>query len=131
MMDQVHMVRRQEVPPTATDPHAEQLWSGQTPLTTCGLSVVLPAYNEEAVIAETVSYRVAPYRCSLGGRQALTSASLSVGILQRYDATWYQIARKCCEPARLVRRSWGGRMAQRIERGRSPMGLQPLTLACV
>src|SRR5258708_4199337 len=55
MMDQVHMVRRQEVPPTATDPHAEQLWSGQTPLTTCGLSVVLPAYNEEAVIAETVS----------------------------------------------------------------------------
>src|SRR5258708_40131484 len=56
MMDQVHMVRRQEVPPTATDPHAEQLWSGQTPLTTCGLSVVLPAHNEEAVIAETVSH---------------------------------------------------------------------------
>ncbi len=35
-------------------------------------------------------YRVAPNRCGLGGRQALTSASLSVGVLQRCDATWYQ-----------------------------------------
>ena len=44
-----------------------------------------------STFVQTSAYRVAPYRCRVGGRQALPSTSVSVDVLQRYDATWYHV----------------------------------------